>query len=222
MSPIYFLLKKNTSQPPNSFSNLYFSCNKHRIIFTGSSSSAPPNCSNELGTKLTVRLHIRIDFVACDRWKLEISTEKSKAILFRWVRNETPIGYENMNDEEIQWYDSVEYLDVIMDKSLTWKANTEEIVIKRRGPERSSIPISEIWANSSSSWYSSDSKWHMLPRPGATRQKATSNESKLWRTSLSGAPLMHHGSPETPTSLRSWTSLLSQMSSRSVLRNCTQ
>ena len=57
----------------------------------------------------------------CNNWKVPVNAEKSKAILFRKVRKETPTGHISMYGEEIQWHDKVRYLGVIMDKGLTWR-----------------------------------------------------------------------------------------------------
>lgn len=68
----------------------------------------------------------------CNKWKVAINAEKSKAILFKRVRKQVPTGHIIMYGEDIQWYDSVKYLGVIMDRSLTWRQNTEDIVKKAK------------------------------------------------------------------------------------------
>lgn len=68
----------------------------------------------------------------CNRWKVEINADKSKAILFRRVRKQTPTGHVTMNGEAIQWHDTAKYLGVVMDRSLTWKQNTDEVVKKAK------------------------------------------------------------------------------------------
>lgn len=68
----------------------------------------------------------------CNRWKVEINAEKSKAILFRRKRTQTPGDPVNMYNEDINWTDSIKYLGVTMDKTLTWKAHTDEAVRKAK------------------------------------------------------------------------------------------
>ncbi|KAJ8977115.1 hypothetical protein NQ317_005243, partial [Molorchus minor] len=65
----------------------------------------------------------------CDRWKISINAEKSKSVLFRRCYSETP-GNDHVTygGENVPWTDSVKYLGVTMDRSLTWRMHIESTV----------------------------------------------------------------------------------------------
>ncbi|KAJ8980948.1 hypothetical protein NQ317_001211 [Molorchus minor] len=67
----------------------------------------------------------------CDRWKISINAENSKSVLFRRCYCETP-GNDHVTygGENISWTDTVKYLGVTMDRSLTWRKHIESTVAK--------------------------------------------------------------------------------------------